>query len=214
MTSFVELLLVLIALANLTLVGSGRISTCISVAALQGMALSLLPLLVTTDGIGLRTILLSAVVFVVKGLFLPRLLRRALLTADVKHEVEPWVGFTASVLVAVLLLILSFWVTARFTLLRPVPSPLALPLALSTILTGLFVIISRSNALNQVVGYLVLENGVYLFGLMVAPEVPFLVEMGILLDVFVAVFVMGITIFHISREFDHIDVDQLTTLKD
>jgi hydrogenase-4 component E len=68
--------------------------------------------------------------------------------------------------------------------------------------------------LNQVVGYLVLEDGVYLFGLILAPEVPLLVEMGILLDVFVAVFVMGIAIFHISREFDHLEVDQLTTLKD
>jgi len=81
-------------------------------------------------------------------------------------------------------------------------------------LTGLFVIVSRFNALNQVVGYLVLENGVTMFGLLLAPEVPFLVEMGILLDVFVAVFVMGITIFHISREFEHIDVEQLTTLRD
>jgi hydrogenase-4 component E len=213
-TSFVELLMVLIALANLMLVGSSRISACINLAAAQGIALSLLPLLVTTDGIGLRTILLATVVFVVKGLFLPRLLRRALLTADVKHQVEPWVGFTASIMLNILLLVLSFWVTARFTIPRPMPSPLALPLALSTILTGLFIIISRFNALNQVVGYLVLENGVYLFGLILAPEVPLLIEMGILLDVFVAVFVMGITIFHISREFDHIDVDQLTTLKD
>ena len=214
MTSFVELLLVFIALTNLVLVGSGRISTCINLAAAQGMALSLLPLLVTTDGIGVRTLLLAAVVFVVKGLFLPRLLRRALLTADVKHEVEPWIGFTASIIIDILLLVLSFWVTAAFTIPRPMPSPLALPLALSTILAGLFLIISRFNALNQVVGYLVMENGVYLFGLILAPEVPLLVEMGILLDVFVAVFVMGITIFHISREFDHIEVDQLTTLKD
>ena len=52
------------------------------------------------------------------------------------------------------------------------------------------------------------------FGVALAQEEPFLVEMGVLLDVFVAVFVMGIMIFHISREFDHIDVDQLTSLKD
>ena len=86
--------------------------------------------------------------------------------------------------------------------------------ALSTILIGLFLIISRRTALMQVVGYLVLENGIYIFGVALAQEEPFLVEMGILLDVFVAVFVMGIAIFHISREFDHIDVDQLTSLKD
>jgi hydrogenase-4 component E len=63
-------------------------------------------------------------------------------------------------------------------------------------------------------GYLVLENGIYIFGVTLVRDQPWLVETGILLDVFVAVFVMGIAIFHISREFDHMDVDQLTVLKD
>ncbi len=74
--------------------------------------------------------------------------------------------------------------------------------------------VSRSKAVTQVLGYLVLENGIYCFGLGAAPRSPALVEMGILLDVFVAVFVMGITIYHINREFDHIDTDQLISLKD
>ena len=73
---------------------------------------------------------------------------------------------------------------------------------------------SRRKALTQVMGYLVLENGIYLFGITLGREAPLLVEMGVSLDVFVAVFVMGIIIFHISREFDHIDVDQLASLKD
>ena len=64
------------------------------------------------------------------------------------------------------------------------------------------------------VGYLVMENGIYLFGIAVAEEVPFLVETGILLDIFVAVFVMGIAVFHINRQFDHIDIEKLTSLKD
>jgi hydrogenase-4 component E len=93
-------------------------------------------------------------------------------------------------------------------------SHLVLPAALSTILIGLLIITTRRKALNQVIGYLVLENGIYIFGVSMALEEPFVVELGVLLDVFVAVFVMGIAIFHISREFDHIDVDQLTTLKD
>ena len=59
-----------------------------------------------------------------------------------------------------------------------------------------------------------MENGIYAFGMAFAVEEPLLVEMGILLDVFVAVFVMGITIYHISREFDHIDTDRLSALKD
>jgi hydrogenase-4 component E len=89
-----------------------------------------------------------------------------------------------------------------------------LPGALFTILSGLMIIISRRKALTQVIGYLAMENGVYAFGAALAVEEPLLVEMGILLDVLVAVFIMGITIHHISREFDHIDTDRLSELKD
>jgi len=86
--------------------------------------------------------------------------------------------------------------------------------AMFTILTGLLLIVSRRKALTQVVGYLVMENGVYAFGAALAVDEPLLVELGVLLDVLVAVFVMGIAIYHISREFDHIDTDQLSALRD
>jgi hydrogenase-4 component E len=59
-----------------------------------------------------------------------------------------------------------------------------------------------------------MENGIYAFGMAFAIQEPLLVEMGVLLDVFVAVFVMGITIYHISRQFDHIDTDRLSALRD
>jgi hydrogenase-4 component E len=81
------------------------------------------------------------------------------------------------------------------------------------IFVGLFVIVSRRKALNQILGYIILENGTYAFGMSVLSEVPVLVELGILLDAFVAVFVMGVAIYHISREFDHMDTDLLDTLK-
>jgi hydrogenase-4 component E len=65
-----------------------------------------------------------------------------------------------------------------------------------------------------VVGYLMLENGIYLFGLPQIERVPFLIEAGVLLDVFVGVFIMGIVVFHINREFDSISAARLTELRD
>jgi len=85
---------------------------------------------------------------------------------------------------------------------------------LHAIFVGLLLIVSRRKAVTQVLGYLALENGIFVFGVGLARQATLLVEMGILLDVFVAVFVMGIAIFHISREFDHIDTDQLSLLKE
>jgi hypothetical protein len=108
----------------------------------------------------------------------------------------------------------SSWLASRLPPLAPAISPMILPVALFTMITGLFLIVSRRQALTQVIGYLALENGIFAFGLGLVREAPVIVEMGILLDIFVAVFVMGITIFHISREFDQIDTEQLTALKD
>ncbi len=88
------------------------------------------------------------------------------------------------------------------------------PVALSTVMIGLLVLTTRSKAITQVVGYLILENGIYVFGLSQVERVPFLVEVGVLLDIFVAVFIMGIVVFHINREFDSLDSARLTELRD
>jgi len=214
MTSLIDPVLVFVALASLTLLGSSRLAGCVRLSAAQGMALGVLPLLVADHGVGVRLALFALVIFVLKGVVFPRLLLRAIRSADVRHEVEPLVGYAASILLGILILAVSFWIATRFSLPRPAASPLVLPIALATILIGLLLIVSRRKALLQVVGYLVLENGIFIFGVALAQEQQLVVEMGILLDVFVAVFVMGIMIFHISREFDHIDVDQLSALKD
>ena len=102
---------------------------------------------------------------------------------------------------------------SRLPMPEPAMSSLVVPVAFFTIMSGLFLIVTRRKALTQVLGYLVLENGIYAFGVALVDEQPMLVELGILLDVFVAVFVMGIAIFHINREFDHIDTDKLSGLR-
>jgi hydrogenase-4 membrane subunit HyfE len=90
----------------------------------------------------------------------------------------------------------------------------AVPVALATLMIGFIVLTTRRKALVQVAGYLILENGVFLFGLTQTENVPFLIELGVLLDVFVGVFIMGIVVFHINREFDSLDSTRLTELTD
>ena len=89
-----------------------------------------------------------------------------------------------------------------------------MPAGLFTLWAGLFLICARRKAVTQVLGYIILENGIFALGVVLVKESPFLVELGVLLDVFVAVFVMGIIVFQISREFDHMDADRLAALKD
>jgi len=130
----------------------------------------------------------------------------------VRREVEPLVGYMASFLLGAAALAVSFAVAARLPSIES--DPLLVPVALTTLIIGLVVLITRTKAVSQVVGYLMLENGIYLFGLTQTLRVPFLVDAGVLLDVFVGVFVMGIVVFHINREFDSISAAQLTELKE
>ena len=85
---------------------------------------------------------------------------------------------------------------------------------LATVWTGFLMLTTRKKAIMQVVGYLILENGIFLFGLLLLEAMPFLVEVGVLLDLFTGVFVMGIAIFHINREFSSISTEHLTGLKE
>ncbi len=218
MPALIQPILIFVVLTNLTLLGSSRRRSCINLVAAQGILLGVLPLALPEQVHPLSAIVLSLASIVLKGGIFPRLLLRAERTAGVKREFQPIIGYSASILLGILFLAFSLWLGSRMELparlQASVGSQLAVPVSIFSILIGLLLIISRNKALTQVLGYLVMENGIYIFGVTLVRDQPWLVETGILLDVFVAVFVMGIAIFHISREFDHMDVDQLTVLKD
>ncbi|HPM79915.1 MAG TPA: hypothetical protein PLF81_04420 [Candidatus Anammoximicrobium sp.] len=215
-SSISELILMVVMLTNLALLGMGRLRSSIRVVAIQGMALGALPLFVSNRGLTWSLLVIAVGSFALKGVVFPWWLTRTLQATNAQREVSPIVGPSASTALGALLIAFSFWIGSRFQLPSTVPvvSRLAMPVAVATLLSGLFVIVTRRQALTQVLGYLVLENGIFVFGLALAHEEPLLVEMGILLDVFVAVFVMGIAVFHIAREFDHIDVERLSELRD
>ena len=91
---------------------------------------------------------------------------------------------------------------------------LLVPASLSTVLTGFIVMTTRRKTISQVVGYLILENGIFVMGLSLMAAMPFLVEFGVLLDLFVGIFVMGIIVDHIRREFASLDTGRLSALKE
>jgi hydrogenase-4 component E len=214
MVVLVDLALVFLALTGVLLLGSSRLVRCIRIVAFQGLLLGALTLAVPPHAFTLRVVTLAVAIVALKGATFPWLLLRVLQEANVRREVEPLVGYVSSMLAGTLGLAVAFWLSGRLPLPIPPISQLVVPVALFTTLVGLFLIVSRRTALTQVLAYLVLENGIYTFGIGLVEGTPMVVELGVLLDVFVAVFVMGIAIFHINREFDHIDANQLAALRD
>ena len=214
MTTWVEGFLVILMLTNLWLLGSSRLLSCIAAVSVQGVLLGLLPLVIGIDVPVWRLILQAGISIGFKGIALPLLLLRAARSVDVRREVEPIVGYSASLLIGVAALTASLFIGLRLPIHGGAAPLLLVPAALFTALTGLFIIVSRRSAIVQALGYLAMESGIAAFGLALAEQEPLLIEMGTFLDAFVAIFVMGITIYHISREFDHIDSDRLSSLKD
>lgn len=208
-----DFLIAWIMLTNFTLVATSRINKAIQVAAAQGILLGLMPL---PMGLGRHPhiLVMSAAAIAVKGWLIPLLLRRALRRVQIHREVDPIIGYTASLLLCAAGTGLSLGLAHNLPLKAGTAPTFLVPAALATLFTGFLLLISRRKALTQVVGYLVLENGIYLFGLLLVEDMPVLVETGILLDLFVGVFVMGIVINHIRTAFDSTDTRHLAELKD
>ncbi len=218
MSSLPEIILVLFLLSSIVLVSSSRLMHCIQLVALQGVLLGIMPLIFwnwQSSAPHGELVFLSLVNIAVKGIALPLLLILAMRRAQVRRELEPLVSYAFSQLIA-MLIIAGCFVGYRYLIGTAAANSalLAIPVAAATMLMGLFIIIARRKAITQVIGFLVFENGIAVFasGLMVHHGA--IVELGILLDVFVLVFIMGIAVFKISREFQHIDADRLNVLRD
>ena len=211
MSATADALLVFVLMLNFVVLGSGRIRSLIYTVAAQGVALGVLPVLVHPAG--LREALVSIGAIVLKSAVIPRMLMRAMADLPVRREVQPLVGFRTSLVLGAVATAASLLLASRLPVLGNTAVRLLVPASFATVLCGFIVLIARVKAITQVLGYLVLENGIFLFGLLLLDAMPFLVEIGVLLDLFVAIFVMGIIINHIHREFSSISTERLSTLR-
>ncbi len=213
MAALTDPILVLVMLANFVVLGSSRMKVTIRAASAQGAILGILPLLVQTTG-DVRVLGLAVGTAALKGFVIPGLLLKAMRDAHVRHEVEPYVGFLPSVFLGAAGTGLAIVFAGSLPLASEHVGSLLVPTALSTFLTGFLVLTSRRKAVSQVVGYLLLENGIFVFGLLLIDAMPFLVEIGVLLDLFAGIFIMGIILNHIREEFSSLDTERLAELKD
>ncbi len=198
---------------NLLALGSSRLLTVVRAMAVQGVVLGLMPLFMEVHFEWLVAIAAVATVGV-KGFLIPALLRRALRASNIDRETDPFIGFVPSLLLGAGGTIAATALARMLPLLPEHAGSLLVPGAMASVLTGFVLLIGRSKAISQVCGYLIMENGIYLFGLLLIHSTPLLVEAGILLDLTVGVFVIGIIVDRIQRAFDTLDTRKLTVLRE
>jgi hydrogenase-4 component E len=198
---------------NLLALGSGRLPSLITAVAAQGMILGVMPLVIEHHFEWMVALVALGTV-AGKGFVIPTLLRRAMRTANIEREVEPSIGFVPSLLLGAGGTIAAVGLNRALPLLPEHVGLLLVPGAFACVLTGFVLLVGRSKAISQVCGYLILENGIYLFGLLLIQATPLMVEAGILLDLTVGVFVIGIIVDRIQRAFDSLDTRKLTVLRE
>ena len=215
MNTLAHLVVILLLLTNFLLLATGSMKLLIRLMVAQGVLLALLLPLMPTSPDFTHTLFFCLAVLGIKGLCLPWLLKRTLRRVIREAHLAPPVGYTFSLLASIPILLFSLWLETRLPLAPGVFPFLLFPAACGALFAGFVLIAGRRKALSQVVGYLAIENGIFLLGLPLISEAGGLCfEALILLDVLAVVFVMGIAIRHISDAFDSIDVGRLCALKD
>jgi hydrogenase-4 component E len=209
------LVFVLVVVLDLVVLASSRLRGAIRTVAFQGAVLALLPVILATgEHQPLHVLALALGALVVKGMVIPGMMLWAMREAAIRRELEPIVGFVPSMVLGAVGVAVAFTFSAALPLPIPEPHPLLVPTSLATVWTGLLLVVSRRKAVAQVLGFLVLENGIFVFGVLLSGFMPVMVEAGVLLDLLAATFVMGIVRFHINREFASLDTRRLTSLRD
>jgi len=212
MSSFADELLILVMLINLVMLGTSRLIFSIRAVAAQGVILGILPGLIHPFSGHLAAITVG--IILTKGIIIPYLISEAIRKAQIRREVEPFIGYVPTLLIGAVFTAVSFAFADKLPLAPEHQDLLFVPASMATLLTGFLILTTRRKAISMVIGYLVLENGIFVFGLLLTEAMPVMIEAGALLDLLVGIFVMGIVINHISREFSSIDTSRLRTLKE
>ena len=213
-SQLVDLCSVLLLLSCFAIVAQRRLSACVDLFALQSFFLA------TTAALdafltGHRHIYLAAALTVViKVIVLPRILRKVIERLNVSRELVMNINIPAGLLICGGLVVVAFFITQPIIPLGYLLTRDSLALALAIILIGLFTMIARKKAVTQMVGFLVMENGVFLGTTAAAYGMPLIVELGVFFDVLVAGLIAGIYTHRLQDAFDSVDTSELTVLKE
>ena len=204
----------LLLLTCFAIVAQRRLSACVDMFAVQSLLLAATAALVAfLTGIH-HIYIAAALTVIIKAVLIPRILKQVVERLNVTRELVMNVNIPASLLICGGLVMLAFFITQPIIPLGFLLTRDSLAIALAIILIGFFVMIARKKAVTQVIGFLVMENGLFLGATAAAYGMPLIVELGVFFDVLVGVLIIGIYSHRMQDTFDSVDTSKLTTLKE
>jgi len=210
----VNLLATIILLLSFAMIAQRRIVTLINLFMIQGAALVAASFLLGYVTNQPDLYVSGALTLVLKVIFIPWMLHRVIRKLNVRWDVETLFNIPTTMLVGIGLVILAFSLAAPVAKLSETLAGGSLGIALACILLSFMMMITRSKAVPQVIGFLSMENGLIFAATAVTNGMPMIVEFGVALDVLVGVLILGVFMFQIREKFDSLDIHNLETLKD
>ena len=207
-----DILLIALAMSLLYISIANRLYTYLNILVFQGFILFGVTYLTLTkiSTINLMLIMLETIVF--KAIAVPWFINYIIKRNGITREAEPYLPNFVS------LIIVTFITVATIILSSSIKDPnldkTFFVVALSTIFTGLYLIVTRKKIITHVIGYIIIENGVFVLSLAVGNEMPMLVNLGIMLDIFASVLILGVFFNRIGDLLKDPDIDHLRNLKD
>lgn len=213
-SQLVDLCAVLLLLTCFAIVAQRRLSACVDLFALQSLFLAATAALVAfLTGIH-HIYIAAALTIAIKALVIPRILKKVIERLNVSRELVMNVNIPAGLLICGALVMIAFFITQPIIPLGYLLTRDSLAIALAIVLIGFFTMIARKKAVTQMVGFLVMENGLFLGATAAAYGMPLIVELGVFFDVLVAGLIVGIYTHRLQDAFDSIDTSTLTVLKE
>ncbi len=210
----VNLLATIILLLSFAMISQRRIVTLINLFMIQGAALVVASFLLGYATTQPDLYVSGVLTLVLKVIFIPWMLHRVIRKLNVRWDVETLFNIPTIMLIGIALVILSFSLSAPVSRLSETLAGGTLGIALACILLSFMMMITRSKAVPQVIGFLSMENGLIFAATTVTNGMPMIVEFGVALDVLVGVLILGVFMFQIREKFDSLDIHNLETLKD
>lgn len=213
-SQLVNLCSALLLLTCFGIIAQRRLSACVDLFALQSVFLAVTAALVAFLTGAHHIYIAAALTVVIKVMVLPRILKAVIERLNVKRELELNINIPSSLLVCGALVILAFYITQPIISLGFLLTQDSLAIALAIVLIGFFIMIARKKAVTQVIGFLVIENGLFLGATAAAYGMPLIVELGVFFDILVAGLIIGVYTHRLQDTFDSVDTSKLTELKE
>ena len=204
----------LLLLLSFSMLSQRRIVTLVNLLALQGALLFIATLLLAWRTGAHHLYLSAALTLALKVIVLPWLLHRLIRRLDVYWDTDPLLNITGTMLIGVLVVVFSFGLAQPISALASTATRNAIGIAVAVVLIAFMTMITRRKAMSQVVGFLSMENGLFFGAMSATYGMPMIVELGVALDVLVAMLVLGVFFFQIREQFDSLDLHHLESLRE